>query len=231
MQLETRIKKLTTILNKYEVEDLNQKYKEAELNMVISNFTKYPEVRYSENMKKRMINEAKRKKISKSKMDYIQFLIDKNNHFDYKKYQTEIYSQVSQFFDDLEKKEFKDFHTKGIFLEHDFDPKIIYCQIYSNSNFSVSDTEVKRFKTNFDLSEVWGFLENHRFDSFVEALEIIDLEDEEYPQIFIELFKLHSYKLLKKSFQTKKIKDRIGLKNLKIVVGEHDNWSYEIYNE
>ena len=48
-------------LNKYDVEDLNQRYKEAELNMVISNFTKYPEVRYSENMKKRMINEAKRK--------------------------------------------------------------------------------------------------------------------------------------------------------------------------
>ena len=76
--LENRIELLSQLLGKYDIEHINEKYKEKELMHAIKSLER---AKYSEQMSKRIIAEAKRKKISKSKIAYIQSLISSSENF------------------------------------------------------------------------------------------------------------------------------------------------------
>ena len=234
MSLESRIKKLSNIIFNTEFEEIKQIYKDEELNYVLINFEKYPEVRYSDSMKKRIINEAKRKRISKTRLDYIQTLVKMNAEFSYQNFNTEIRNQVNKFLGLLGKRIEQPDLVRLIHLEHDYEADDIHCNVYGINKQISNDNEIYSFKTNFNFKEIWGFVNASKFDNLCDNLQMVDVMGECYPLIFNELFKLRSYKLVKTAINLKKNKSIIGedlnLKNISIEIGEHDNWFYTVFD-
>jgi len=70
--LEEKIEFLSNLLNKYDIEYINSKYRAIEFGYTLESIKK---AKYSDQMKKRILAEAKRKSISKSRKEYIQSLI------------------------------------------------------------------------------------------------------------------------------------------------------------
>jgi hypothetical protein len=228
--LEKRIDFLSGLLSNYDIEYLDKKYREIELRHTQESFQK---ARYSDTMKKRMLAEAKRKNISKSKKLYIQSLISRNENFDPSLYQDKIKTQLSIFFNDP-KLNFSDVSKiSQIFFEHSYDPKSVHANVYKDQPNEKDQTEFLQLKTKLDFSPIWGFIEGNKFDSIYESLEGLEIEDEEYPQIIMELFKLRSYKLLKDILNSKPLENIMPAHLLSeksiIIIGEHDNWKYEIF--
>ena len=232
-ELEKRIAKLSQLLSSCDAEEINKRYKESELENLSAYFSKYPEVRYSQEMKKRMARDIKRKKLSNARICYLQELIDSNSTFSDLQYKDEYEDQVNQFLNQLEAQNLTHEDIGTVLIEHSFEPNETYCQIYKHQAAGILSHELGRFITAIDFSSIWGFLNKHRFESLAEILEGVTIEDEEYPQIINEVFKLRSYKVIKNAIQDDKIRLRIqsvtGLHNIAIMIGEHDNWHYEIY--
>lgn len=235
MNFEDRISYLGQLINKNTVEEINAIYKAAEVEKMTNYFTKHPDVKYSEEMKKRMIREAKSKKISKSRMDFIQSLIDLNNDYEKEKTSIDLKEEVLFFLDSLANQNVSLESIGCIYFEHDYDPKKIHCHLYTGQEETSPNSELCRFVTNFDFSPIWGFLNKYRFESLSESLEIIEVEGQEYPLIFEELFKLRAYSFLKQAFHSDEVKGLLSSKfqsmNCSIKVGEHDHWSYEIFSK
>ena len=185
-------------------------------------------------MSKRIIAEAKRKKISKSKRAYIQSLISSSENFAEDLYIEKINTQIAELLRKISLEFDGGKKIRLIFLEHDYGPKSTIAHVYQNQLGGKNEEEFKTLKTKIDFSPIWGFIEEGKFENMAEILEEIDVEDHEYPQIFNELFKLRSYKLVKGILNSIGIKNQIQTlpigEKFKIEIGEHDNWKYEIFN-
>ena len=62
--MEELINRMIGILNRYSIEDVNKLYRDKEVELEITSFSKHPEVKWSELLKKKMIQAAKRKRIA-----------------------------------------------------------------------------------------------------------------------------------------------------------------------
>lgn len=230
MKIENRIKFLSNLLNKYDINYINTKYKEIELGYAQENLNNIP---HSEQMRKRVIAEAKRKSISKNRREYIQSLIDKNNNYQESLYSEEIEQQISNFFK-INATKFKELTEIGcIYFEHNYSPKSIDALIFGNQAQGKYKNELLNLETAIDFSSIWGFIEERKFENMAESLEIIDIENQDYPSVFEELFKLRSYKLVMDIINSDSISKLISnlfiTKDFYIEIGEHDNWHYEIF--
>ena len=64
-----------------------------------------------------------------------------------------------------------------------------------------------------------------------EQLEIVDIENEEYPQIFHQIRELRVFRILRLALQQSNLRNRISneLSQIKILTGMHDDELHTIY--
>ena len=233
MELEERIKKLDGLLRKYTVSDIEKLYKEEEVEHLKNHLSKYPEVKYSEKMLKKMYREARGKKLSKGRKAYLEFLINKNLNYDEEKLLSIIKSQAFEFIELVSSKVENLNEIKLIHIEHDSLPNAQHVQVYGHDDRGEMINELASFEMKIDFSELWGFENEKKALDLTEELEMITIEEEEYATLFPEIFKLRSYKLLKRALKSKEVSQnlftKIGKHSYKIQFGEHDNWVYKIF--
>ena len=225
MELEKRIQKLSKIVSSHSIKDINKLYKEEEVNSVMDHLKKFPHVKYSEQMLKRIIREAKAKRISPGRCKYIQFLIDKNNEFDFEKYHSLINSQVDQFLETLNEHIKEPNLVRLIHIEHNYEADETYCHVYGENFKTKQDNELTFFDTKFDFEALWGFNQDKKYNDVCEVLET-------YIFCFEELFKLRSYKLVEMAFNREGtiafIKHECKIHNVYVEIGEHDCEFYKV---
>ena len=233
MELEERIKKLDGLLRKYTVSDIEKLYKEEEVEHLKNHLSKYPEVKYSEKMLKKMYREARAKKLSKGRKAYLEYLINKNLNYDEVKFQPIIKSQAFEFIELVSNKVENINEIKLIHIEHDSLPNAQFVQVYGHDNKGEMINELARFEMNIDFDELWGFEHEKKVWDLTEELEMVTIDEENYVLLFSEIFKLRSYKLLKVLLNNKEVSQKLftdlGKHTYSIQFGEHDNWVYKIF--
>lgn len=233
MELKKRIQKLSKIVSSHSIKAINKLYKEEEVNYVMNHLKKYPHVKYSEQMLKRTIREAKAKRISPGRCKYVQFLIDKNNEFDFEKYRSLINTQVDQFIETLNEQIKEPNLVSLIHIEHDYEADDNYCHVYGEKHKTNQDNELAFFDTKFDFKALWGFNQDKKYNDVCEELETIEIDDETYIFCFEELFKLRSYQLVEMALNREGIpafiKNECKIHNACIEIGEHDCEFYKVF--
>jgi len=225
-KIQNRIDRLLELLQKYSVEEINELYRQKEVELEIKSFSQNPTVKWSEKIKKRMIQQAKKKRISPSRQVYLKDLIKNTLEF---KYQTYIDDATSDAITIIEK--IKDFQVQLLsieFFNHNEKVEISgYDSCQSNSNTLI------QFRGKINASKCWKFINSNKFSNIAELLEILDIEDEEYAQIFIEIYELRVFNLMKFAFNSKELQSKLAKENLKelnIEIGLHDCNFYKIFN-
>ena len=81
-EIQDKIDDLLLLLDKYSIDKLNDLYREMEVKLEIESFSKNPNVRWSESLKKKMIQQAKRKRITPSKQKCLKELLTQTKDFE-----------------------------------------------------------------------------------------------------------------------------------------------------
>ena len=229
--MEETINRLITILNKYPVKELNKIYRDKEVELEIASFTKYPDVRWSENLKKRMIQAAKRKRISKGRIKYIEEQIDELNSYNIGGHINTAISDVKQMFEILDKTNIEKSEINLLHIEFSDAQHVAHIQAYGKYKVKWYEQELGAFESNFNSAKYWEELESRKFSSMSELLEIIDVDDEEYPQIYCQVRELRVFNVIKKAIEQPELKEKIKSKypQLNIEIGMHDDEFFIIY--
>lgn len=223
--MEDRVEKLLGILNKYTVEEISRLYRNHKVKEQTEYFTKYPEVRWSEAMKKNMIQAAKRKRITLSRMKYIQAQINELNNYNDLEHVSLAVKDLNHFFEALKERvtnlanvvllhvEFSDFQTEACI------------EGYGPYKQKWYENPVFRMNSKFKCAEYWKEIDSTKFSYVYEQLEGLDLEDEEYPGIFVEIRELRVFNAIKQALHDPAILSFIDdhMPKAKIEVGMHDD--------
>ena len=229
--MEIRIKNLLKILNNYSIQELSKIYRDKEVELEIESFTKHPDVRWSESLKKRMIQAAKRKRIAPGRSKYLEEQIKKINNYKLKEHIQDANNDLILMVKNLQR---NNFELKNIVLLHiefsDFNNKA-YVQAYGKYKNKWYENEFGGFETEFISSKYWNEVETSKFSNMSEQLEIIEIEGEEWPSIFIEIWELRVFNAIKKASEQLKINDLLNriVPNARIEIGIHDCEFYTIH--
>ncbi|PHN02570.1 hypothetical protein [Flavilitoribacter nigricans] len=229
MKLEERIEYLKGIVSKYTVDEIEKLYREEEVQNLKDHLAKHPDVKYSDSMMKKMIRQAKSKRISPGRKNYLERLIQNTSKFNYALHIEKSQKKVDEFITTLKNKIEGENRARLIHIEHDYSPTDFTCVVYGESDGSKYSNELLRFNIDFDFSSIWGFIDDNKYQDLCELLYFIEFDEENYMYSFEELAKLRSYKLMQIAFNEHRMEKELGLKNLLIEFGEHDNWIFEIF--
>ena len=223
MNLEENIIKLSTLVDDYSINYLHKQSKFIDPRIFVIDF---------KGIVKRAKDAIKGKGFSKEIEDYIKKLQDQNRKFEFFTYQDYYLRQTLNLLKDIKHK-VEEQKISHIYLTHSFSSNELMVSIYGDKGKSKYDDQLYCYSSEFDFSSVWGFLDSPEFDEFAESLELVDVEDEEYPQIYDKLYKFRSYKLVKKALNNsncQKLLNEIKKgENISVAIGEHDNWTFTIY--
>ncbi|MFZ1790184.1 MAG: hypothetical protein WAT92_17825 [Saprospiraceae bacterium] len=224
--MEASINRLLGILNRYSVEDINRIYRDKEVELEIESFTKHPDVRWSDSLKKKMIQAAKRKRISAGRIKYLESQIDNLNSYIQEEHVKIALDDVIKMLKNLENAKLANSDPFLLHIEFDqFQPKAF---VHAYGNYK---NELGSFESSFFSAKYWVELNSSRFISMSEQLEIIEIEGEEYPQILAQIRELRVFQAIKKAMEQSSIKEKINtiLPHGKIVIGFHDTKFYTIH--
>ncbi len=233
MILEDRIEYLVALLNKYTVEDVNQLYREKEVQFELEYFEKYPHVKWASPLKKRMIQEAKRKKISDGRKKYLAQLIEQINSYDKKNHLEMAIKDMDEMLRNLDKAKIDKTKIRLLYIEFSMYADEARIQAYGEYQTDWFDNELGAICSKFNSTHYWKELDSNKFATISELLEIINVEEEEYPGIFCEIWEKRVFQILKDACNVDKIKKKLvdDLPKTKIQVGMHDDDFFEIYGE
>ena len=102
-EIQDKIDDLLLLLDKYSIDKLNDLYREMEVKLEIESFSKNPNVRWSESLKKKMIQQAKRKRITPSKQKYLKELLTQTKDFENQSFLQIAISDVIHIIDAIKK--------------------------------------------------------------------------------------------------------------------------------
>ena len=229
--MEDTINRLLGILNKYSIKEVNTFYRDKEVELEKASFTKYPDVKWSDNMKKRMIQEAKRKRISTGRRKYIEEQIIELNDYNIKQHTQEAENDVIRMFENLNKTEIPVSDIVLLHIEFSDGQHLAQIQAYGKYKDKWYENELGGFESQFDSAKYWDELVSRKFYSMSEQLEIVEVENEEYPDIYHQIRELRVFNSLRNAFKQPKIIDicRNEMQQGKIEVGIHDDQFYTIY--
>jgi phosphatidate phosphatase PAH1 len=229
MKLEERISLIKDKLNKFSSNEIDTIYRQMELKIQMAYFEEYPDVRYSDKLKKRMIQQAKRKRISKGRLELIETLKSRVNSFfeedNSLNFKIELLKIAQRIYTECSNKN----EINTILIEHDHSSTEQFVGVYKDKEML---QEISNFNSKLNFEPIWGFATKSKFSSFCESLGDILIEDEEYPLLFDEIFKLYSYKSVQNVVESRDVKTALKEKinsDFSIRIGEHDNWDYQIY--
>lgn len=228
--MKERIDKLLEILNKYSTAEINKIYRDKEVELEIESFTKHPDVRWSESLKKKMIQAAKRKRISKGRIKYLEDQIKELNTYNSEKQIKMATEDLKLLIENISKKGLANSKVNLLHIEFSDFQHLAYVQAYGKYEKKWYENELGGFESLFNSAEYWDELDSSKFDSIYELLEIIEIEDEEYPSIFIELRVLRVFEAIRKAMQKPTIKIELSncIPNADIEIGNHDDEFYII---
>lgn len=230
--MEETIIRLLDILNRYPISEVNRMYRDREVELEVESFTKYPDVRWSDHMKKKMLQDAKRKKISPGRIKYLESQITELNNYAQK---THVNNAGEDVITMISKWQSLGISSSEICLLHiefsDWYPEA-NIQVYGNYKKEKYENEIAIFTCSFSSAKYWNELDSSKFSSMSEKLEILEIEEEEYPQIFVQIRELRVFQALKKAMNQATIKKQLHqiLPNAKIEIGIHDNDYFVVYD-
>ena len=209
MTLPDRIKHLRSILNKYSPAEINRLY--------------------SDNMRNRIIRDARSEKLTVKQLEMIAELIDMANGKGVELNLKELNKTSLQWIERLTEIVDNAPVVKLIHIEHEFEADSQDLEAWADHSY---DEIIATVTTHYDLTPVWGVLNMNQFDTLFEKLEFVLVDNEFYGQIIDEVLKLQSYQFIKTSLLHSEVKELLQKSfspELHIVFGEHDNWHYKIY--
>lgn len=230
--MKKRIETLLNILNKYSVAEINKIYRDKEVQLEIESFTKHPDVRWSEKLQKKMIQQAKRKKISQGRQDFLTELLKEIKDYSQDENTQIAIGDLQLMFSNLEKLNIEKDEIKLILIEFSYEDDEAYIGLFGKYENEWFENELSDFSSKFQLTKTWKTLESNKFSTISELLEIIEFDEEEYPQIFLQVCNLRAYESLRLALLSDSIAIKLKneFKNLKIQVGHHDEDFHTIYN-
>jgi len=229
-KIRNRIDTLLTLLKKYSIEELNDLYRAKEVELEINSFSQKKTVKWSDKLKKKMIQQAKKKRIFPSKQKYLKGLLKEIEEFDYQVYIEEAISDAISIIEKTKIHRVNQSKLKLLLIEFFTYDKKVKVSGY-DSHYSATNS-IFQFSEKINATKFWKFIESNKFSNIAETLEIIDIDNEEYPQIFIEIYELRVFELMKQAFNSKQIKTKLkteDLQKLNIKIGMHDCEHYLIY--
>jgi hypothetical protein len=224
--MEELINRLIGILNRYSIEDVNNLYRDKEVELEITSFTKHPDVQWSDSLKKRMIQAAKRKRISAGRIKYLESQINELNSYIQEEHVKLALDDVLKMLKNLENAELA---NREIFLLHiEFDQ--FRPEAFAHA-YGKYENELGSFESSFSSAIYWDELNSNRFISMSEQLEIIEIEEEEYPQILAQIRELRVFQAIRRAIEQPNIKEKINtvIPHGKIEIGFHGTEFHTIY--
>lgn len=228
--MKERIDRLLEILNKYSTAEINKIYCNKEVELEIESFTKHPDVGWSESLKKKMIQAAKRKRISKGRIKYLEDQIKELSSYNSEKQMELATEDLALLIENLSKRGLSNSEVKLLHIEFSDFQHLAYVQAYGKYEKKWYENEIGGFESLFNSAKYWDELDSSKFNSIYELLEIVEIEDEEYPSIFIELRVLRVFEAIKRAMQKPIIKMKLSncIPNADIEIGNHDAEFYII---
>lgn len=223
--MEELINRMIGILNRYSIEDVNKLYRDKEVELEITSFSKHPEVKWSELLKKKMIQAAKRKRIAPGRIKYLKDQIGQLNNYSQEEHLEVAIEDIKRLINKLTK---TDIQLNDIVLIHiefsDF-KTIANIELYGAYKTKWYENELGRFELKFDSSGYWKEINTTKFSGICEQLEIIEIDEEEYPLLFIKIRELRVFNILKEALMKKEIMEWIylNISKAKIEIGIHDD--------
>lgn len=228
--MEDRINSLIEILNNYSIKEINKIYRDKEVELEIESFTKHPDVRWSESLKKRMIQSAKRKRISPGRMKYLDEQIKDLNSYNQDEHVKLASGDINCMIENLKNKGLANAEVYLLHIEFSDLQCLSYIESYGKYKEKWYENKLGGFESLFTSAEYWNESDSNKFNSMYEQLEIIEIEDEEYPSIFMQIRELRVFQAVKIAMQIPTIKKEINelMPNVKIEIGNHDDEFYMI---
>lgn len=224
--MQTRINTLVDLLSKYPVDTINKLYNAKEIELEVESFTKHADVKYSETLKKKMIQQAKRKKISLGRQKYLNQLIQNTNQFNHHDYLDLAKSDIIKLIKELNALDIKNQEIRLIHIEFSDYNQNASIELYGEFKANWWENELFRFEQKMRSSSIWTFLDKSKFWDISELLEIVEIEAEEYPQIFIEIWELRVFELFRIALNSNEMMTLLSknnFNNLKVEIGMHDS--------
>lgn len=229
--MKDSINRLLGILNRYSIDDVNKLYRDKEVALEIESFTKHPDVTWSDSLKKRMIQAAKRKRISAGRIKYLESQIEELNAYNQEEHVKLALEDIIRMLKNLENTELPNSDTFLLHIEFYEFKQEAYIQSYGNYKDKWFENELGGFESFFSSAQFWEELDSSQFSSISEQLEIIEVEGEEYPQIYLQLRVLRVFQAIKKAMEQTIIKEKLNtiIPKGKIEIGFHDSEFFTIY--
>lgn len=225
-----RLRFLEYLINKYSIEEINTIYRNKEVALEIESFNKDPDVNWSEPLKQKMIQQAKRKKISDGRKKYLAQLIENVNNYDTSDLQQRATADLILLFENLNKLNIQLENINIILIEFDdnFEDARVY--IYGGTSEQRHKYKLGMFTSKFSSTSYWKEFQTNKFSDLSELLEIIEIEEEEYPAIIPQIWELRVFNCMSLALKLPIISDNFSAmhKNIQIKVGRHDERSYII---
>ncbi len=228
--MKERIDRLLEILNKYSISEVNKIYRDKEVELEMEYFTKYPDVRWSESLKKKMIQAAKRKQISKGRKKYLEDQVKELCSYNIEEQIKLATEDLKLLIENLSKSGLTLYEVKLLRIEFSDLQHLAYVQAYAKYEKKWYENELGGFESLFNSAKYWDELDSSKFSSINELLEIIEIEDEEYPSIFIDLRTLRVFEAIERAMEKSTIKMKLSdcIPNADIEIGIHDDEFYTI---
>lgn len=223
--MQQRITNLLGILNKSSVEDINKIYKDKEVELEKESFTKHPDVRWSESLKKKIIQTAKRKRIAPGRIKYLEEQIDQLNNYKQDEHLEVAIEDAKRLINKLAKSNIQLNNIVLIHIEFSDGQPNAYIQFYGSYKAKWYENELGGFELKFNSANYWKENESTKFRRIYEQLEIIEIDEEEYPSLFIQIRELRVFNIIKKAIMHKEIIGWINLNisKAKFEIGIHDD--------
>lgn len=229
--MKTRIDKLLKILNQYSVEEINLLYKKQELEAESGAFTNHPDVKWSESLKKKILEEAKGIEIPDSAKQYLTDLIQRLNDYDESEHLETARADVRIMFAALKDSGVDQNAIRLIHIEFSDYDSTAGINLYGDFKERPFENELGLISSVFDSSEYWQELDSSEFDEIHELLEVVEIDEEEYPQFFVDIWQLRVFNIIQTALQEREILETLqnDFRNLKIEVGMHDHDFHTIF--
>lgn len=231
--MEESINRLLRILNRYPVKDVSKMFRDKEVELEIESFTKYPDVKYSDNLKKRLIQQAKRKRISPGRVKYLEGQINELNSYTLEEHIRVAIEDLSAMIENLQNKGLPNSEIILLHVEFSDLQHMAYVQAYGKYKEKWYENELGGFESLFTSAKYWDELDSRKFCSMSEQLEILIVEDQEYPYIFHQLRELRVFLGIKKAIEQPTIKAKLNkiAPNARIEIGIHDTGCFHVIHE
>lgn len=179
-----------------------------------------------------MIQAAKRKRIAPGRMKYLENKVEEFNLYNVADHVNTAVTDWNIFLDNLEKSSIPIEEIVLIHIELSSFTLDGTVQAYGTYEQHKYENELGLFESIFQSTDYWKDGETRRFWNMSEQLEILEIEDEEYPQIFRQIMELRVFNALRIAIQNPDIVRRLEHINghMKIEIGIHDDTFYTIRN-